>query len=70
MKTNITLFDHSNKLYVRISHSKEGWERWVSKTRQNWKLTHKALSMDDALKFKEQIIDNNYRNLLGLIVKK
>jgi len=70
MTTTINMFDHTNKLYVRIKKSTRGWERWVSKTKRNWKMTHKSLSMDDALKFKEQIINNNYRNLIGLIEKK
>lgn len=70
MTTSINMFDHTNKLYVRIKKSARGWERWVSKSKRNWTLTHKALSMDDALKFQEDIINNNYRNLFGLIAKK
>lgn len=68
--TTINMFDHTNSLYVRIKRTAKGWERWVSKSKRNWKMTHKALTMDDALKFKEEVINNNYRNLFGLIVKK
>lgn len=70
MNTIINMFDHTNNLYVRITRTARGWERWVSKTKRNWKLTHKALSMDDALRFKEEVINSNYRNFFNLIAKK
>ena len=70
MKTSINLFDHSNKLYVRIKKSDDTfhWERMVSKNKKKWITTHRSLTMEDALKFKEEIINNNFVNLFQLIV--
>jgi hypothetical protein len=70
MNSHIDMFDHTTKLYVRIKKSNEGWDRMVSKTKKVWKLTHKALSMDEVLRFKEEIVNNNFRNLYGVISKK
>jgi hypothetical protein len=72
MKTSINLFDHSNKLFVMIKKSADTnhWERFVSKNKKKWELTHSSLSLDDVLKFKEEVIDNNFKNLYNLIISK
>jgi hypothetical protein len=70
MNATINMFDHALNQYVRIKRTAKGWERWVSKSKKHWKMTHKAKSMDDVLRFKEEVVNNNYRNLYGLILKK
>lgn len=72
MKTSINLYDHSNKLFVRIKKSKDAslWNRFVSKNKKSWKLTHSTPSLEDVLKYKEEVINNNFRNLFKVLTKK
>ena len=69
MKTSINLFDHTNNVFVRIRKSDDTihWERVISKNKKSWVITHKCLSLEDALKFKEEVINNNFKNLFNLI---
>lgn len=72
LKTSVNLFDHVSKLYILIkkSQDKVNWERYVSSDKEKWILTHSCLNLEDALRFKEEVINNNYRNLFSLISKK
>lgn len=72
MKTMISLFDHTNKIYVRFRKCSNGigWQRWVSKSKRKWTLMETFNTMEEALRHKEEIVNNNYRNLYNLIVKK
>jgi hypothetical protein len=68
----IRMFDRVNKLYVKIklSQDKKHWERWISKTKRKWEMTHSSLSLPDVLKFQEEVVRNNYKNFYNLIFKK
>jgi hypothetical protein len=72
MKTFISLFDHSSKNYVRIGKSDDTnhWERFTSTDKKTWKKTHTFNNMEDAIKSRDEVVDNNYRNLYDLITKK
>lgn len=65
--TTIRLFDHSNKHYVEIRRTDNGWERWVSKTRIKWEKVSVCKTMDSALMYKEEVVNNNFRHLYNLI---
>jgi len=68
----IRLFDRENKLYVRIklNDTTKMWERWISKTKNNWEMTHNSMSLADVIKFQEEIVQNNYRNFYKMLFKK
>ena len=70
MKTNISLYDHSLGVFVKIKPTGTKWVRYVSKNKKKWVMTNSFNTLDDALKSKEEVINNNYRNLLQLITKK
>lgn len=70
MKTQINLFDRKSKTYVRLKPSESGWERFISKTKKTWKKTHAGLTFEQAIKYQQQVIDNNFLNLFHLITKK
>jgi hypothetical protein len=68
----INLFDREEKIYVRfkLSENKDKWERWISKTKKDWVKTHQALTLEDVLKFQEDVVNDNFRNLFNIIMKK
>ena len=68
----INLFDRVEKIYVKfkLSENKDKWERWVSKTKKDWIKTHQALTLEDVLKFQEDVVNDNFRNLFNIIMKK
>jgi hypothetical protein len=68
----IRLFDRENKLYVRIklNDTTKMWERWISKTKNKWEMTHNSMSLADVIKFQEEIVQNNYRNFYKMLFKK
>lgn len=68
----INLFDRVEKIYVRfkLSENKDKWERWVSKTKKDWTMTHEALTLKEVLQFQEQVINDNFRNFFNMITKK
>lgn len=72
MESNIKLFDKSKQLHVRINMNDagDGWERWVSVNKVDWELDKVLNSLDEVLKSQQELIDNNYRNLYNLIIKK
>lgn len=68
----IKLFDRQKKLYVRIKLNEvtNQWERWISKTKNKWEMTHSSLSLADVMRFQEEIVSNNYRNFYKMFFKK
>lgn len=68
--TTIKMFDHLNKEYVEIRHTENGWERWVSKTKSRWDKIAVFKTMDSALKYKNEVINNNFKHLYNLIKNK
>lgn len=68
----LNLFDRVKKLYVRVqlSDNKKYWERWVSRSKRKWVLDKTRMTLDDAMKSQQDIIDNNYRNLFNVVTKK
>lgn len=68
----INLFDRVEKIYVRfkLSENKDKWERWVSKTKKDWTMTHEALTLKEVLQFQEEVINDNFRNFFNMITKK
>jgi len=69
---SINLVDKSKKVFVKIklSENRKYWERWTSTNKKNWKLTGKINSLEEVLKSQQELIDNNYKNLFDVIVKK
>lgn len=68
----LNLFDRVKKLYFRVqlSDNKKYWERWVSRSKRKWVLDKTRMTLDEAMKSQQDIIDNNYRNLFNLVTKK
>jgi hypothetical protein len=69
---SINLVDKSKKVFVKIklSENRKYWERWTSTNKKNWELTGKINSLEEVLKSQQELIDNNYKNLFDVIVKK
>lgn len=66
------LFDHSKQVFVRIKldDAKKYWEVWTSKTKKNWEISKSKLSLDDAMMYQDEIINNNYKNLFEIVTVK
>lgn len=60
------------KIHSRIQLSPSGkhWERWESNDRVNWKVTHRRMSLDEALKKQQEVVIQNHKNLLSDILRK
>lgn len=60
------------KIHSRIQLSPNGkyWERWESTDKINWKITHRRLSLDEALSKHQDVIVQNHKNLLSDILRK
>lgn len=71
-ETKKALFDHTQQIFVRLKmdNAKKYWEVWTSKTKKDWELKKKNMSLDDAMKYQEEIINNNYKNLFELVTVK
>lgn len=74
MKTKIdngnrTLYDRTNKMYVKVqlSQDKSCYEKWVSKNKRKWTLSQTYSSIDEVMMAQQNLIDNNYRNLFNVI---
>ena len=69
---SINLVDKSKKMYVRIklSEDRKYWERWVSSDKRSWELSSKLKSLTQVLESQQELIDNNYKNLFNVILKK
>lgn len=68
----INLFDRVEKIYVRfkLSENKDKWQRWVSKTKKDWVMTHEALTLKEVMEYQEQVININFRKFFNMITKK
>ena len=68
----IRMFDRENKLYVKIKLNSitNHWERWISKTKDKWEMTHSSLSLADVIKHQEQIVSNNYHRFYKMFFRK
>jgi hypothetical protein len=69
---SIELVDKTKGMYVKIklSDNRKYWERWTSHNKRKWELTEKITSLEGVLKSQQELIDNNYKNLFGLLTKK
>jgi hypothetical protein len=61
--------DKYNKLYVRVKVGKKGWDRFVSLDKKKWIKTHSNLPMKEALSIREEVINNNFKNLFNIITR-
>jgi hypothetical protein len=68
----VNLFDRSEKVFVKfqLSENKDKWQRWMSKTKKKWVLTHESLSLEEVMCFQERLISTNYDNLFKIITGK
>jgi ribosomal protein S10 len=68
----INLFNREEKIYVRfkLSENKDKWERWVSKTKKDWVKTHQALTLEEVVRFQEEIVNDNFKKFFKFIAKK
>jgi hypothetical protein len=55
---------------LKLDGTKKYWEVWTSKTKKNWELKKSKMSLDEAMMFQEEIINNNYKNLFELVTTK
>lgn len=71
-ETKKALFDHTQQIFVRLKmdNAKKYWEVWTSKTKKDWELKKNKMSLDEAMKYQEEIINNNYKNLFELVTVK
>lgn len=69
---SINLIDKSKEMFVNIklSDNRKYWERWVSFDKKMWILDTKMVSLEEVLKTQQDIIDNNYKSLYELMIKK
>jgi hypothetical protein len=69
---SINLVDKSKKVFVKIklSENRKYWERWTSTNKKNWELSDRIETLEEVLKSQQELIDNNYKNLFDVIVKK
>ena len=60
------------KIHSRIQLSPSGkhWERWESNDRVTWKITHRRMTLDEALKKQQDVVIQNHKNLLSDILRK
>ena len=61
------LTDKHNRVHIRITVTKTGWNRYVSQDKKKWKKTHSNLSLTEVLTIREEVINNNFKNLFKLI---
>ena len=69
---SINLVDMSKKVFVKIklSENRKYWERWTSTNKLDWELSDRIETLEEVLKSQQELIDNNYKNLFDVIVKK
>ena len=69
---HINLFDREEKIYVRfkLSENKDKWQRWMSKTKKEWTMTHEALTLKEVVEFQEKVVNNNYLRFISMFRKK
>jgi hypothetical protein len=69
---SINLVDMSKKVFVKIKMSKDSkyWEKWTSTNKLDWELSDRIETLEEVLKSQQELIDNNYKNLFDVIVKK
>jgi hypothetical protein len=62
----------SKKVFVKIKMSKDSkyWEKWTSTNKLDWELSDRIETLEEVLKSQQELIDNNYKNLFDVIVKK
>ena len=68
----IPLFDREEKIYVRfkLSENKDKWQRWMSKTKKEWTMTHEALTLKEVVEFQEKVVNNNYLRFVNMLRKR
>ena len=60
------------KIHSRIQLSPTGkhWERWESNDRVTWRITHRRMTLDEALRKQQDVVLQNHKNLLTDILRK
>ena len=60
------------KIHSRIQLSPSGkhWERWESNDRVTWRITHRRMTLDEALRKQQEVVVQNHKNLLTDILRK
>jgi len=60
------------KIHSRIQLSPSGkhWERWESNDRVTWRITHRRMTLDEALRKQQDVVIQNHKNLLSDILRK
>lgn len=60
------------KIHSRIQLSPSGkhWERWESNDRVTWIITHRRMTLDEALRKQQEVVVQNHKNLLTDILRK
>jgi hypothetical protein len=60
------------KIHSRIQLSPTGkhWERWESNDQVTWRITHRRMTLDEALRKQQDVVLQNHKNLLTDILRK
>jgi hypothetical protein len=53
-----------------MSKDSKYWEKWTSTNKLDWELSDRIETLEEVLKSQQELIDNNYKNLFDVIVKK
>lgn len=64
------LYNHSTKIYVRLTPTETGWKKETSVDKKVWIVENLNLTLDQVMEIKNQVIEDNFRNLNSLISKK
>ncbi len=62
-------FDHKNKLRFKVTTSKKGLNLMSSIDGKKWKTEKEGITLEEIMKLKEEIINNNFEHLFGIISK-
>lgn len=64
------LYNHSTKIYVRLTPTETGWTKETSVDKKVWTIEKLDLTLEQVMEIKKQVIEDNFRNLNSLITKK
>jgi hypothetical protein len=63
------LFNQFTKIYVRLTPTNTGWKKETSVDKKVWVVENLNLTLDQVMKIKLQVIEDNFRNLHSIINK-
>lgn len=64
------LYNHITKVHVRLTPTSTGWKKETSVDKKVWTVEKLDLTLDEVMKIKNQVIEDNFLNLNFIISKK